>query len=461
VSGGTPEYREALDYLFARVTGKWKLGLERMNALLDEIGRPQDALEAFHVGGTNGKGSVCATLDALLRSEGRRVGVYTSPHLVDFRERFRIDGQPITEADVVEWISQRADLVERLGATFFEATTAMGFELFARERVDVAVIEVGLGGRLDATNVLRPLAAGVASIGIDHVEYLGHTREAIAWEKAGIFKAGRPAVIGEQDPSIRNILARFAHEAGAEPVVIVADDYAVSNVSVGGPPIGESAGDKLPPATEEMAETSGAAVRGADGGGGTWFTLARGAERRALYTPLAGAHQAANAALSIAMLDAAGPPYATSLATAAPELARVHLPGRFDWRGPFIFDVAHNPDGAAVLADTIRAVRPSQPVVALLAILGDKDWRGIMAQLAPVVSTFVLTMAPTAPVSRAWAPSEVLDYARAQGWSAEHVPDFDRALGRARSMGGTVLVTGSFHTVGDAMARLQVSPLGT
>jgi dihydrofolate synthase/folylpolyglutamate synthase len=411
-----------------------------MNALLDEIGRPQDAFESFHVGGTNGKGSVCATLDALLRPKARKVAVYTSPHLVDFRERFRIDGQPIGEGDVVEWIVRRADMVERLGATFFEATTAMAFELFAREGVDVAVIEVGLGGRLDATNVLRPLAAGVASIGIDHVEYLGNTREEIAWEKAGIFKSGRPAVIGESDPSIRNLLARFAREAGAEPVVIVADDYEIMDVRVGEAAIVTAPADSL---------------------GGTSFTIATGEERRSLYTPLAGAHQAANTALALAMLDAAGSRYASTLAAAAPLLTHVHLPGRFQRHGQFIFDVAHNPDGAAVLAETLRAVRPPGPVVVLLSVLADKDWRGIMSQLAATVSSFVLTMAPTAPASRAWDPAEALAFANAQGWSAELVADFDLALSRAESMAATVLVTGSFHTVGDAMARLQVSPVAT
>ncbi len=464
-SGASREYREALDYLFARVTGKWRLGLERMDALLEEIGRPQDALRAFHVGGTNGKGSVCATLDALLQSRGLRVAVYTSPHLVDFRERFRIGGRAITEEVVVDWIARRGDLVERLGATFFEATTAMAFELFAEAGVDVAVVEVGLGGRLDATNVLQPLAAGVASIGIDHVEYLGHTREAIAWEKAGIFKAGHPAVIGEPDPTIRNLLARFAHQAGADPVVVVSDSYPIADVVVGGATATrkesseKSSGEPDAVRSRDESFGEGREDNRARAAGGTSFRIEAGGERAVLHTPLAGVHQAGNTALAIAMLNAAGGPYATTLAEAAPALERVWLPGRFHRHGPYIFDVAHNPDGAAVLANTMRAIRPPAPVVAVLSVLADKDWRGIMAQLAPVVSTFILTMAPTAPASRAWEPADAVDYAMAQGWSVELVPDFDRALSRAQSTGATVLLTGSFHTVGDAMARLQVSPV--
>jgi dihydrofolate synthase / folylpolyglutamate synthase len=420
---GRDRYRDALDYLFARTTGKWKLGLERMDVLLSCIGRPHEQLRVFHVAGTNGKGSVCATLEAALRTQGRSVALYTSPHLVDFRERFLINGVPITEDDVTEWIARRTPLVERLGATFFEATTAMAFELFAAAHVDVAVLEVGLGGRLDATNVVTPLAAAVASIGIDHVEFLGNTREEIAYEKAGIFKAGRPAIIGEGDPHIRSLLARLGRDAGATPVRVVAEEVALTDIRI-------------------------------EGSGGTSFTIAGPAGTARLHTPLTGFHQAANAALALTVLDAAGPEYALSLANAPEALARVALPGRFQRVGPYILDVAHNPDSAGVLADTLRAVHPDAPVVAVLSVLADKDWHGVMDALAPVVDRFVLTTAPTAPASRAWEPEEALAYALSRGWPAAVYTDFDAALAHAEATGRTVLVTGSFHTVGDAMSRL-------
>ncbi len=422
-SAGRLSYREALDYLFARTTGKWKLGLERMEALLARIGRPHQQLNVFHVAGTNGKGSVCATLDAALRRPDRKVALYTSPHLIDFRERFLIDGVPITEHDVTDWIARRTPLVERLGATFFEATTAMAFELFARAEVDVAVIEVGLGGRLDATNVIDPLVAGVTSIGIDHVEFLGHTREQIALEKAGIFKAERPAIIGEPDRAIRAQLARLARKAGAAPIRLVADEATITDIRV-----------------EPL--------------GGTSFRLALPGGTAPLRTPLVGAHQAINAAVALMMLDAAGPEYAVPLGDAQPALDRVYLPGRFHRRGRFILDVAHNPDGAAVLADTIRAVAPPHPITAVLSVLADKDWRGVIDALAPVVDLFLVTSAPSAPSARAWLPEAALAYARARDLSAELEDDFDRALERGDAAGGTVLVTGSFHTVGDALARL-------
>ena len=307
-----------------------------------------------------------------------------------------------------------------------------------------SVVEVGLGGRLDATNVLDPLAAGVVSIGIDHVEYLGDTREQIAWEKAGIFKSGRPAVIGEPDVAIRALLARHARAAGANPIRIISTEYPVTDVVVGGPR--QHTGAALVPPAAEGAAT------------GTSFTLTTLSGRLRLHTPMVGVHQATNAAIAIAMLDAAGPPYARSSTDIVAALEHVHLPGRFQRHGPYILDVAHNPDGVAVLMETLRAVRPPTPIVALLSVLGDKDWRGMMEQLAPVVSRFVLTTAPTAPASRAWDPNAARAFAISHGWGAEVVSDFDSALDRASELGATVLVTGSFHTVGDAMSRLQPSP---
>lgn len=421
-------YRDALQYLFARTTGKNKFGLERTRALLAELGDPHLALHTFHVAGTNGKGSVCATLEALLRAQGLRIGKYTSPHLVDFAERFVIDGVAVPEDYVTGFIEQWTPTVERLGATFFEATTAMAFQFFAESAVDVAVIETGLGGRLDSTNVVRPLVAGVTSIGIDHVEYLGDTREAIAAEKAGIFKAGVPAASGESDPAIDALLASLARERGASRVVSVWRD--------------------APPRDIEVGAT------------GTRFVLEADGARRPLHTPLAGAHQASNAALALLMLREAGAPYWGGWERVSQALDRVRLPGRFHLALPYVFDVAHNPAGAAVLARTVAMVAPAAPVVAVLCVLDDKDWRGVMEALAPVVSHFVLTDAPTAPQSRSWRLGEVEAYARERGWSATANRDFDGALAEGRARGATVLITGSFHTVGDAMTRLQVDPLG-
>jgi dihydrofolate synthase/folylpolyglutamate synthase len=420
--------RAALDALFARTTGGTKFGLDRTYALLASVGDPQLRFPAFHVGGTNGKGSVVATLDALLRARGLRVGRYTSPHLIDFRERILIDGTPVSDEEVTEWIARWMPEVERLGATFFEATTAMAFDLISRAGVDVALVEVGLGGRLDSTNVLTPLVAAVTSIGFDHMEFLGDTLEQIADEKAGIFKAEVPAVIGEPDEHIRHRLARRAREAGASPIHVVAERDMITDVSV---------------AKE-----------------GTSFTLRRDARARRLTTPLIGAYQASNTAVALAMLEAAGGTYAKAAGDAERHLGEIVIGGRFDRRGSLVFDVAHNPPAVAVLCETLAAIAPPRPIVALVAVLRDKDWRAMLELLSAHVDRFVVTSPPSVPPSRAWCLADVAEFTTSRGWGVDAEADFDRAVRLACDGAATTLVTGSFHTVGDAMARLQLSPLG-
>ena len=420
-------YRDALAYLFARTSGGYKFGLDRTYALLARLGNPHKAYPSLHVAGTNGKGSSVATMRALLAAKGRRVATYTSPHLVDFRERMVVDGRSIPADDVVDFITRRTPEVEAIGASFFEATTAMAFEYFARARADVAIVEAGLGGRLDSTNVLTPIVAGVTSIGFDHTEYLGSTLEEIARDKAGIFKPGVPAVIGERDPRIRSLLAEYARAADASDVRVVAEEIVFHSVRVDD--------------------------------AGTSCELEWRGDRAMLRTPLAGRHQAANLAFSLVMLDAAGADYATGLAEAAHNLPGVRIPGRFQHTGRFIFDVAHNPAGIEVLAQTIAAVSPPGPIAVVLCVLRDKDWREMIRVLSHSVSHLVLTNAPTAPASRAWDLAEVLAFTRTLGLSAEVENDFDAAIRSTAEKYSTVLVTGSFHTVGDAMALLQVSPL--
>ena len=425
------DYRRALDGLFARTTGESRLGLERTAALLARLGEPQRRFRSFHIAGTNGKGSVAATLEALVRARNLRVAKYTSPHLVDFRERMLVDGEPIGAERIVEFIERWTPDIERIGATFFEATTAMAFELFAEAGVDVAVIETGLGGRLDATNVLKPIVAGVTMIGIDHTEYLGATRREIAREKAGIFKSAVPAVIGEPDAAIASELAAHARTARAEPVVVVEKAFEISDLRIG------ASGTRF-----DLRDRSPEARRSLQG----------------LVTPLVGRYQAANTATAIAMLDAAGPAFSLGDSEVREALRAVRIPGRFHRVGRVIFDVAHNPDGARVLAETIRGVSPARPIAALVSVLGDKDWRGILAALRPVVDVIVLTTAPTAPASRRW-DLDAVAHEIAETMPVRTIADFDAALVHAMASGDTVVITGSFHTVGDAMTRLQVDPL--
>jgi dihydrofolate synthase / folylpolyglutamate synthase len=421
------DYRAALDYLFARTTGAFKFGLERTRALLAEMGDPHLSVPTLHVAGTNGKGSSVATADALLRAKGFRVARYTSPHLVDFRERIVVAGTPIPADEVVEFIDRWTPAIERLEASFFEATTAMAFLHFARERADVALVETGLGGRLDSTNVVRPLAAGVTSIGFDHMEYLGPTLHSIAREKAGIFKPGAPAVIGEPSAEVAGWLADVARQAGASAVRVVGDEARIGEIVVDG--------------------------------AGTAFPLEALGDRATIRTPLPGRHQAANFAFTLLLLDAAGPPYAVTLAEAARAAASIVLPGRFQRVGRWIFDVAHNPDGARTVAATLSSVDGGQRVTVLLCVLADKDWRAMIEALLPVAARFVITDAPSAPAGRRWSIPEAAQFAATLGAEAIEMTDFDQALAEAASHDEITLVTGSFHTVGDAMARLQVSPL--
>jgi dihydrofolate synthase / folylpolyglutamate synthase len=421
-------YTRALDDLFRRTRGLIKPGLERTVALLQALGNPQLQVPAIHVAGTNGKGSTVAMVEALLRSRGPGVGVYTSPHLVDFCERVRIDDRYITPDEVTAFLDRWMPEIERLGATFFEATTAMALDHFARRGARVVVLETGLGGRLDSTNVVTPLAAGVTGIALDHMELLGGTLEAIAREKGGIFKLGRPAVVGETDPARAAMLLHAARAAGAAPIHDAHREYPLSGIRV-------------------HAGGTTAHVGGMGGG-------------IALTTPLYGAHQASNALCAWLLAGAAGPGHAVALESASEALGAARLPGRFHRAGRWILDVAHNPAGAAVLASTLRAVLPpgARPAM-LLSVMGDKDWRGIVDALAPVAGTIVLTTAPSVPAERVWAISDVLAHASQRGCVALAEPDFDRALALAHDMGDPVVVTGSFHTVGDAMSRLQLDPL--
>jgi len=380
---------------------KWSLGPTR--ALLTHLGHPERQFESVHVGGTNGKGSVATLVASALRRRGFRVGLYTSPHLVDLRERMVVDGVPISPDAFVAWTNALLGPIEDSGASFFEATTAVAFADFAARGVELAVVEVGLGGRLDSTNVLDPLVSAVTSIALEHTEYLGTTLESIAAEKAGIAKRGRPFVIGERDPALAGLLEALAGEAGARPT-------------------------RVPPFVEYAARLG-----------------------------LAGPHQRRNAAVARAVLDALPEAYRPTDAERDAAFASARVPGRFDRRGRWLFDVAHNPAGIEALASACEAARLARPVHGLVGILADKDWRGMLDRLSGLTDRIWVTIPPSAPGDRRWSLAEV--QAAAPGVTVEQ--DFDRALAAVQQGAATVLVTGSFHTVGDAMARLPgFAPLG-
>jgi dihydrofolate synthase/folylpolyglutamate synthase len=407
----TLTYVQALDFLFPRTT-TIKFGLGTTRALLATLGNPQDLIPCVHIGGTNGKGSVATLIAAALGAAGWRVGLYTSPHLVSFRERIRVDGAPISEAAVAMWTQRLRPMIEERQATFFEVTTAIAFADFAARGAEISVIEVGLGGRLDSTNVVRPLASAVTRIEMDHMKYLGDTLEDIAREKAGIAKPGAPFVIGESRPELVGILRHAAACA-----VRGHDREAVPDIRV------------VRPGTQ-------------------WSGPLR----------LAGSHQRRNAAVAECVLGALPEPYRPSTDAIRAGFADAHIPGRLDRRGRWLFDVAHNPDGVRALVAALRELEPPRPLHALVSILGDKEWPEMLVLLDQVVDRGVLTRAPTA-AGRGWNLEWLGRWLRDPSRPPAHaswtlVPDFDEALETVQRDAGTMLVTGSFHTVGDVMRTL-------
>lgn len=409
-------YTAALEYLFPRLT-QIKFGLDTTRELLALLGNPHELIPVVHVGGTNGKGSVTTLVAAALRAAGWRVGTYTSPHLVSFRERITVDGVPIGEAAVAMWTSRLMPSADKLGATFFETSTAMAFADLAARGAEIAVIEVGLGGRLDSTNVVRPVTSVVTKIEMDHQKYLGETLEAIAKEKAWIAKPGAPFVIGETRPAIIDVLLR---EAAASV-------------------------QSIDPAARPDLRVIPADAR-YDG-------------------PLAlrGGHQRRNAAVAAEALRALPAPYGPPEQAMREGFAAATIPGRLDQRGKWLFDVAHNPDGVAALCAALDDVAPKRPLHALVSILGDKAWPDMLVQLDRVVERGVLTLTPSAEGRRwdvEWLKRWLRDPARPPAQAHwQLIPDFDEALASVQQGAGTVLVTGSFHTVGDVMEALGLSPV--
>jgi dihydrofolate synthase/folylpolyglutamate synthase len=384
-----------------------RFGLERMDRALDALGRPERAFPIVHVGGTNGKGSTCAMAAAALRAAGHRVGLYTSPPLVDFEERIQVDGAAIgaaaLEARIAEvrracpWHDAAPD-GERL--TYFEFATLVALLHFAREGVGVAVVEVGLGGRFDATTAVVPRVTAIARIGLDHTQLLGDTVEAIAREKAGIFKRGVPAVVhGQQPAAALEVLRTEALRRGAP--------FHVAPPAWPGP------------------------------------------------VGLRGPHQQGNAALAaaaLARLDEAG--VAVSPAAVAEGIATARWPGRLEEVDGILLDGAHNPDGAAALAAALAALHPGRPVELVFGVLADKDHASMLAALAPAVRRLHL-VAPATPRARPTASVRAL--AEALGKSAdEHtrLADGIACARRAAADGALVCVAGSLYLVGEARAIL-------
>ncbi|NNM05518.1 MAG: bifunctional folylpolyglutamate synthase/dihydrofolate synthase [Gemmatimonadetes bacterium] len=423
----------SLDDIFPPLPVGVPWGLERTENLLEELGNPEDDYPTLHVGGTNGKGSLAAVWAQILKEDGRKVGLYTSPHLCSFRERFQIDGKPIPADPLLETAAELREGIARLGLTFFEAATVLAFHLFSKVGIDVGLVEVGLGGRLDSTNVISPQLTAITNVALDHAEYLGYTLEEIAGEKAGIIKAGVPVITAERDAALREIFRQRALEVGAPfSAINPAEDIEELEVS--------------PDGNSFRLDTE------------TWGSMS-------LVSPLPGRHQAANATLAIRSLELLPEPLRPSGEAVRKGVAGVRWPGRLQIhegpRGLWVFDVAHNVAGVRALATSLRRLSLPEPIILLVGIQGDKDWRSMLPPLFTMAREAVLTQPPTVPPERRWDPLEAAAAVKPRP-NLHILPDFREGLDMARSVAGegTVVVTGSHHTVGDAMNSLGILPYG-
>lgn len=401
-----------------------KYDLARMHILAERLGYPHRSYHTLHVTGTNGKGSTSAFLASALQAAGYRVGLNTSPHLVSFRERIRVDGRALDDDLLLDWFEDIRPLLDEVEASFFEAATALAFTAFERCRVDVAVIEVGLGGRLDASNVIEPLGSIITGVDLEHTRILGDTVEKIAAEKGGIIKS-HPVVSGVRQPGARRVLSDIARERGATLTFV--DEHASWTYEGGDLRVGP-------------------------------LTVTPG---------LKGRHQAENAALAVTLLDILHQRGSLDVPPSAREMgiAATRWPGRYDRQstaeGVFIFDVAHNPSGARALADELGQ-GVGRPVNTVLGMLRDKPYRPVLSALRSAVTTLWVT---TPDSERALDAAELASHARAVGYDDIRVePDPAQAARAAASHAQAgvkrepVVVTGSLFTVGAAMDGLGLAP---
>ena len=420
-----------METLFPGAPSAVEWGLGRMEAALAELGNPHLRYRTLHVGGTNGKGSVASTWASVLRQQGDRAGLYTSPHLCSFRERIMIDGEPVSADRVMATAQRLRPLASRQRMSLFEACTLLALEIFAEEEVDSACIEVGLGGRLDATNVIRPQVTAITNVALDHQEYLGDSLEQIATEKAGIIKPGIPVITAEVRPAALAVLEARAKHVGAPFHRI-----------------------------ERWRDISGLHL----GRGRTRFRLGTGGGAGLeLETPLPGAHQAINAALAVRALEFLPRPPSPEAVRAG--VAAVRWPGRGQIHRlagrHFIFDVAHNRAAVAALTRVLADLAPPRPLVVLAGILGDKDWSRMLPPLVDLADRVVFTIPSSAPAERHWNPRVAAEEVGG-GVPIDIEQDVAAAVELASALAGsgTVVVTGSCHTVGDALLVLGQTPFG-
>jgi len=422
--------RAFLDWLASLEFFGIKLGLDQTRALFQAAGAPERDLKFIHVAGSNGKGSVCAMIESGLRAAGFRTGFYSSPHLVSPCERFRIDGHPVTEDElcaVQDVVLPAVAELERNGmkATYFEVTTLIAAVLFACAGCDYVIWEVGMGGRLDATNIVTPLVSVITGISMEHAKYLGNTLQKIAGEKAGIVKRGIPVYCSSGTPvSARNVIGFRAAELGAP--------------------------FRIPPEPSVPA-----CIRLVDGG--------HAVEQHFMFDDvplslrLAGPHQRRNAALAFSVLRYLADLGGFNFAAAIDGLRQTRWQGRFDLYPEFglVLDGAHNPEGVGALAETLREVFPGQQFRFIFGAFSDKDTLESLALLAPFASEFVFVKPESTRPSKSAAELES-ELARIAPGIPASDSALDAALASLAPERPTVLC-GSLHLCGDVLARLKIA----
>lgn len=448
------DYQQTLDYIYSFVDyglkSRYKYSpetfdLTRMRTLLARLGDPQRRLPAVHVAGTKGKGSVSAMTASILRAAGYKVGLYTSPHLNDFCERMQLDGEPISHEALADLTTEMRPLIDALpNVTTFEITTALAHQWFALAGAEFTVFEVGLGGRLDATNVLYPNVCAITSISYDHTQLLGKTLPEIAEEKAGIIKAGAPVISAPQDPSALDKITQVARERGARLRVVGGPTaprhdwiYERDSFDLHGQTF------SIEPETALQAELGG------------W-------PRTQFALPLLGQHQVDNAAVAVAITEELRQQgFHLTLDHIHEGLAHVDWPGRFEvFQDPahhkiIVIDCAHNRDSAAKLAATLHELYPGQKPALIFGASDDKDVSGMFAELLPNVSAVYLAKADH---PRASNPDHLAATVTASGFalSVNVTHTVEQALAEARaSEAPMILITGSIFLVADLRAQLE------
>lgn len=425
-------FEQAQSYLVGLIDeqrSRGRLGLDRMRALLQELGNPHQAYATIHVGGTSGKGSTATMIAAALRASGRRAGLHTKPHLHSVTERAWVDGSAVGEERFAELLDAMIPAIDRVTAvagrpSYYETLLALAFLHFALERVEVAVVEVGVGGRLDGTNVILPKVGVITSVGYDHTEILGDSIEAIAAEKAGIAKPGVPLVVGVENRDALDVIQRIAAKASA-PVTLVDDE---AEIALGG---------------EERN-----------------FLVTTRAAGYEVRLPIFGAFQRRNAQCAIVALEALPPGLRPSVSDVERGLASVSIPGRmelFEARTTIVLDIAHNAEKAEHLADALREHFPNKRFHAVIAIGQGKNAHAIVAALAPLIESVTFTSFEAAG-RHAITPEQLDAIAESLGVEASHENDAHTAFSRAcdqTNRDGVVLVTGSTFVVSEIRAMLR------